>query len=151
MLKQVWQNGDLVLHLGDGRGQAQGVVLRQLQQVERDALGRLGPDARQAAELVDEVLDRTGVERHGRSVVGVGIGVGVGSVAEVSSTPPKPGRPPGTPPPAEAGHARRGRRGRWPPIDDRCMLVDLGDGVVEGGEHEVLEHGRRRRGRRPRG
>ena len=102
----------------------------------------LGPTPGQAAELVDEVLDRTGVERHGRSVSESGSGSvsAPASVAEASSTPPKPGRPPGTPPSAEAGHAAEGTQ-----VDGahrRALhLVDLGDGVVEGGEHEVLEHG----------
>ena len=36
-----------------------------LEQVERDALGRPHPDAREARELVHEVLDRLGVGGHG--------------------------------------------------------------------------------------
>src|SRR5690606_1348076 len=50
-----------LLGVGDGTGQAEGVLLRQLQEVEGDALGRLGPDPRELAQLVDEVLDRGGV------------------------------------------------------------------------------------------
>src|SRR5690606_1905294 len=50
----------LLLDLGDGPGQAQGVLRVDLQQVEGDALGRLGPDAGEAAQLVDQVLDGTG-------------------------------------------------------------------------------------------
>ena len=49
---------DPVLGLGDRAGPAAAASCSgTLQQVEGDALGRLGADAGQAAELVDEVLD----------------------------------------------------------------------------------------------
>ena len=50
-----------LLDHADGPGQSQGVLGRQLQEVEGDALSRLRPDAGQPAELVDEILDRGGV------------------------------------------------------------------------------------------
>ena len=52
---------DTGLDLDDGVGQAFGVLLGQLQQVEGNALGRLGPDTRQTAELIDQLLDGGGV------------------------------------------------------------------------------------------
>ena len=64
-----------------------------------------GPDAGQAAELVDEVLDRAGV--HGSRL------------------------------------SRGGRRGRRAAEAAHGLLADglgLGHGVVDGGEHEVLQH-----------
>ena len=45
-------------------GVAGGVVGRELQQVERDALRGLRTDAGQPAQLVDEVLDRSRVGAH---------------------------------------------------------------------------------------
>ena len=53
-----------VLRLGDGAGQAERVDLLDLQQVERDPLRGLRADPRKAAELVDELLHRLGVDRH---------------------------------------------------------------------------------------
>ena len=96
------------------RGQPGGVVGRQLQQVERDALRRLRADAGQPAELVDQVLDRPGVDAQ-----------------PAGHWPRSPPRPPRSTPPSRAG----------------LELLHLVDGVVEGGEHEVLRASRRRRGR----
>ena len=50
--------GDPLLRLGDRPGEPVGVLGRGLQEVERDPLRRLRADAGQAAELVDERLDR---------------------------------------------------------------------------------------------
>ena len=47
---------DPILGVLDRSGQALRVDRIRLQEVERDALRRLGPDSRQAAEFVDEVL-----------------------------------------------------------------------------------------------
>ena len=51
-----------VLGLGDGVGEPERVDLLDLQEVERDALRRLRTDAGQAAELVDQLLHRLGVD-----------------------------------------------------------------------------------------
>src|SRR4029078_8372473 len=67
-----------VLRLFDRVREALGVLLVGLQQIERDALRRLGADAGQPAELVDERLDRTLVHVHRWG--------------------PEAGRPPSTPP-----------------------------------------------------
>ena len=56
---------DPLLDLDDRPGEAVGLFLVDLEQVERHALGRLGTDAGQAAEAVDQLLDRGGVgSRH---------------------------------------------------------------------------------------
>ena len=47
-----------------GGGESERVLLAQLEEVERDPLRRLRPDAGEPAELVDQVLDRSGVDRH---------------------------------------------------------------------------------------
>src|SRR5207253_2320382 len=49
---------DALLHLAHGRDQAFGIVTRVLEDVEREALRALGPDARQALELFDETNER---------------------------------------------------------------------------------------------
>ena len=92
------------------RGQAAGVLLRELQEVEGDALRRLGADAGETAELVDEVLDREGVVRHP-------------APPNRSPRPPRSGKPPSAPSCARALH-----------------LAHLGHGVVQGGQHQVLRH-----------
>ena len=86
------------------RAQAGGVVGRELQQVERDALRGLRTDAGQPAQLVDQVLDRSRVDA---------------LTAEAAAA-----EPPMSTPPERAG----------------LELLHLVDGVVERGEHEVLEH-----------
>ena len=53
--------GDALLRLGDDPGEAVGVLGRRLEEVERDPLRRLRPDAGEAAELVDQGLDGRGV------------------------------------------------------------------------------------------
>ena len=59
---------DLVLDLDDGRGQAQGVVARAASAGGRRCAGPTsGPTPGQPPELVDQVLDRTGVGAHGAS------------------------------------------------------------------------------------
>ena len=55
------------LHGDDRVGQPARVLAGHLQDVERDALRRLGPDAGQAAELVDEGAERAGVHRRAGS------------------------------------------------------------------------------------
>src|SRR3954451_7344977 len=54
---------DLVLAFGECRYQPAYVAVFRGEQVERDALRALGPDAGQPAELVDEVLNRSFVHR----------------------------------------------------------------------------------------
>ena len=55
--------GDLLLDLDDRRCESARVFRRDPQDVERDALGRLGSDARKPTELIDQALDRAGVDR----------------------------------------------------------------------------------------
>ena len=47
---------DLLLNLQDGLGQATGLLGIGLEQVIGDALGRLGTDARQAAQFIEQFL-----------------------------------------------------------------------------------------------
>jgi hypothetical protein len=56
----------LLLHPQDGVRQAARGLRVCLQQVVRDALGRLGPNARQPAQLVKQALQRAAVARRGR-------------------------------------------------------------------------------------
>ena len=58
----------------DGFGQTAGVVGRHLQNVKGDALGRLGPDAGQATEFVDQGTERAGVHLVGH-LAGAGEGL----------------------------------------------------------------------------
>ena len=64
-----------LLHGHDGIGQAQGVLGRHLEEMESDALGRLGTDARKPAELVDEGLQRTREDGHSADLFGTGKGL----------------------------------------------------------------------------
>src|SRR4051794_19421455 len=77
---------DLLLHPGQRRDQPADVGGLRREQVERDPLGALGPDARQPPELVDQILD--GALVHGGPLVS----------AVDRSGGQKPGRP--RPPPA---------------------------------------------------
>src|SRR5690606_34520283 len=49
--------GDALLGGGDGGGQPEGVGALDLEEVEGDPLGRLGADAGEPSQLVDELLD----------------------------------------------------------------------------------------------
>ncbi len=48
---------DDLFDLDESVGQGKGFLGRQLEQVEREALGGLGPDAGKLAQLIDELLD----------------------------------------------------------------------------------------------
>ncbi len=53
----------VLLQVLQGRGQVEGLVVGGAQQVEGQARGRLGADAGQAGEFIDEPLD--GARQHG--------------------------------------------------------------------------------------
>ena len=114
------------LRLGDGPGQPLGVLGGQLQEVEGDALGRLRPDAGQAAELVDQRLDRRGV---GEAISRSGPVAEQAARGRRSSTQSRPAPPESPSPPGRPSA----------PIASAWTAWALRRGVVEGGEHEVLE------------
>ena len=119
----------LRLGVADRRGEAVDVVGGDLEQVEGDALGRLRPDAGQAAELVDQRLDRRGVgARHVRS-------------------PARRARTPGTPRRARSTDRHRAGDDGGIVVDRRHRLVLLL--VVDRGGRRVVggRRARRRRGR----
>src|SRR5262249_7751427 len=87
--------GDLVLGVGDRTGESSRVLAGQLEQIERDALRRLRTDARQPAQLVDQVLDGSGVDRHqsspaspGGSSPGTSPGIAAPALGPPRSIPP---------------------------------------------------------------
>src|SRR5262249_53221323 len=99
---------DLLGDLDQHRGEPAHVGRVGAQQVKRDALGALGPDPRQPAELVDEVLDHSVVHvrplrsRSRRATPGQSRTVPSGSSPPWAASPPAMAPPRGAAPPAGA-------------------------------------------------
>ena len=83
---------DALFHDGDRVGETEGIGGRELEHVERNALRRFGADAGKSSEFVDEVLDGTGVNAHGRSGPS-----SIAMVSTMSASPPNPANPPSAP------------------------------------------------------
>src|SRR5690606_22353634 len=81
---------DAQLHLGERVDQPLDLLVVSGQQVERDALRALGPDAGQPAELVDQVLDRAFVHK-GSAYGSPPTPRGGWYVPRVSAPEPRPG------------------------------------------------------------